>query len=465
MGSTKRERPPKRNLVRWSGRGFGRQWRMWLTTLTDDLDKQVLLTVQYACNEAGVRIPWDDVALKMCEIVGEDKFTGGAIIQHLSKLRSKMESHALKVPPPLRRGLMVNAPSKIYAPGKKRKGGPRTAKTPKSSTARPKRSRAQNLKSDDEDDDDPEGASVIYDDDDDSDGEYENGRKKRRFSGGKGKPKKKTAVAVAEREDDNEDVKTFKVETPTIKANIVKRSNLKTEAEIQESIESPGSLPRTRGVKHDYAKMDPGSDENDEVEDGAQAEGEVEEDEYVEEERRSEGEISPLTIVETSLASTSGFVVSVLCVEFRSFANNPQDQTAESTEGYLDEGFGLDLRSSYHFGQSVGQYQPYQTQQYQMPAQIDFGFHSASSSFSTNRTGSMASLISAMALPAIGYGNPGSYDAGINNDMVISNFGDEDIMYGDQYIPPIDYTPASFHSSFNDPFLGARDNGEKVDYM
>ena len=170
---------------------------MWLTTLTDDLDKQVLLTVQYACNEAGVRIPWDDVALKMCEIVGEDKFTGGAIIQHLSKLRSKMESHALKVPPPLRRGLMVNAPSKIYASGKKRKGGLRTAKTSKSSTARPKRSRAQNLKSDDEDDDDSEGAPTIYDDDDDSDGEYESGRKKRRFSGGKGKTKKKTAVAVA----------------------------------------------------------------------------------------------------------------------------------------------------------------------------------------------------------------------------------------------------------------------------
>src|SRR5271170_6103914 len=136
MGSTKRERPFKRNLVRWSGREFGRQWRLWLTTLTDDLDKQVLLTVQYACNEAGVRIPWDDVALKMCEIVGEDKFTGGAIIQHLSKLRSKMESHALKVPPPLRRGLIVNAPSKIYSPSNKRKGGPRTAKTPKSSTAR-----------------------------------------------------------------------------------------------------------------------------------------------------------------------------------------------------------------------------------------------------------------------------------------------------------------------------------------
>jgi hypothetical protein len=440
---------------------------MWLTTLTDDLDKQVLLTIQYACNEAGVRIPWDDVALKMCEIVEEEKFTGGAITQHLSKLRSKMESHALKVPPPLRRGLVVNAPSKRYAPGKKRGGGPHTAKTPKSSTARPKRSRAQNLKSDDEDDDDSEGTPVIYDDDDDSDGEYESGRKKRRFSGGKGKSKKKkTAVAVTEREeDDEEDVKTFKVETPTIKANIAKRGNLKAEAGIQESIESPGSLPRTRGVKHNYAKMDPGSDENDEAEDGAQAEGEAEEDEFVEGKRRSEGEISPFANVETFLASTSGFVVSVLRVEFRSFANNSQDQTAESTDGYLGEGFGLDLRSAYHFGQSVGLHQPYQMQQYHMPAQTDFGFHSASSSFSTNRTGSTASLASAIASPAIRYGNPGSYDAVTNNDMVISNFGNEDIMYGDQYIPPIGYTPASFHSSFNDPFLGARDNGGGVDYM
>jgi hypothetical protein len=295
---------------------------MWLTTLTDDLDKQVLLTVQYACNEAGVRIPWDDVALKMCEIVGEDKFTGGAIIQHLSKLRSKMESHELKVPPPLRRGLIVNAPSKIYSSGNKRKGGLSAAKTPKSSTAKPKRSKARNLKSD-EDDDDSEDTAVVYDDDyDDSDGEYGSGRKKRRFFGGKGKTKKKTAVAMAERrEDDEEDVKTFKVETPTITANIVKRGNLKAETGIQESIESPGSLPRTRGVKHNYAKMDPGSDENDEADAGAQAEGEAEEDEYVEEERRSDGEISPLTNVQTSRASASGFVVSVLRAEFPSLAN------------------------------------------------------------------------------------------------------------------------------------------------
>jgi hypothetical protein len=104
-------------------------------------------------------------------------------------------------------------------------------------------------------------------------------------------------------------------------------------------------------------------------------------------------------------------------------------------------------------------------QQYQLPAQTDFSFHSASSSFSTNRTGSMASLTSAMAPPTIRYGNLGSYDAVINNDMVISNFGNDDIMYGDEYIHPIDYTPASFHNSFNDPFIRARDNGEKVDYM
>ena len=437
---------------------------MWLTTLTDDLDKQVLLTVQYACNEAGVRIPWDDVALKMCEIVGEDKFTGGAIIQHLSKLRSKMESHALKVPPPLRRGLMINAPSKIYAPGNKRKGGSSTAKNPKSSTARLERSKARNLKSEDEDEDDSEGTSIAYDDDD-SDGNYESGRKKRRFSRGKVRTKKMAAVAVAERKEvDKEDVKAFKAKTPTIKVNIVKRGNFKAGARIQERIENPGSLPRTRGVKHNYAKMDPGSEENDEPEDDAQAEEEAEEDEYVQKERRSDGEISPLTKVETSLASTSGFVVSVLRVEFRSFANNLPDQAAESTQRHLDRGFGLGLGSAYHFGQSDGQHQPYQTQQYQMPAQTDFGFHSASSSFSTNRTGSMASLASVMAPHAIRYSNPSSYDAVINNGMVIGNFGNDDIMYGDQYIPPIDYTPA-FHSTFNDPFLGARDDGEKADYM
>jgi hypothetical protein len=436
---------------------------MWLTTLTDDLDKQVLLTVQYACNEAGVRIPWDDVALKMCEIVGEDKFTGGAIIQHLSKLRSKMESHALKVPPPLRRGLMINAPSKIYAPSNKRKGGSSTAKNPKSSTARLERSKARNLKSEDEDEDDSEGTPIVYDDDD-SDGEYESGRKKRRFSRGKVKKKRMAAVAVAERKEADEDVKTFRAETPTIKVNIVKRGNLKAEAGIQESIKNSGTLPRTRGVKHNYAKMDPGSEENDEPEDDAQAEGEAEEDEYVEKERRSDGEISPLTKVETSLANTSGFVVSVLYVEFRSFANNLPDQAAESTQRHPDGSFGLDLGSAYHFGQSDGQHQPYRTQQYQMPAQTDFGFHSAGSSFSTNRTGSMASLTSVMAPHAIRYSNPGSYDAVINNDMVIGNFGNDDIMYGDQYIPPIDYIPA-FHSTFNDPFLGARDNGEKVDYM
>jgi hypothetical protein len=439
---------------------------MWLTTLTDDLDKQVLLTVQYACNEAGVRIPWDDVALKMCEIVGEDKFTGGAIIQHLSKLRSKMESHALKVPPPLRRGLMINAPSKIYAPGNKRKGRSSTAKNPKSSTARLERSKARNLRSEDEDD--SEGTPIVYDDDgdDDSDGEYEGGRKKRRYSWGKAKTKKMAAVAVAERKevDEEENAKAFRAKTPTIKVNIVKRGNLKAEAGIQESIENSGSLPRTRGVKHNYAKMDTGSEGNDEPEDDAQAEGEAEEDEYVEKERRSDGEISPLTKVETSIAGRSGFVVSVPRVEFRSFANNLPIQAAESTQRHPDGGFGLGLGSAYNFSQSDGQHQPYQIQQYQMPAQTDFGFHSANSSFSTNRTGSMASLTSVMAPHAIRYSNPSSYDAVINNDMVISNFGNDDIMYSDQYIPPIDYTPA-FHSTFSDPFLGARDNDEKVDYM
>ena len=96
----------------------------WLTAITDDLDKQVLLTVQYCCNEAGVRIPWDDVAAVM-----GPKFTGGAIVQHLSKVRQKMIGLELPVPPPLKRGV-VNTPSKIYASGNKRKIGSGTAKSP-----------------------------------------------------------------------------------------------------------------------------------------------------------------------------------------------------------------------------------------------------------------------------------------------------------------------------------------------
>ncbi|KAJ5823855.1 hypothetical protein N7447_006195 [Penicillium robsamsonii] len=63
-----------------------------------DTDIRLLLAIQYACNKGGVKIPWKDVA----EAMGE-KFTEGAIVQHLSKLRTKRDEQDKPNPPPLKR--------------------------------------------------------------------------------------------------------------------------------------------------------------------------------------------------------------------------------------------------------------------------------------------------------------------------------------------------------------------------
>ena len=64
MATPKKTRE-KRHLVRWN----------------DDLDKLLLLHVQYAFSENGVRIPWEQVADNMGENI-----TKGAIEQHMSKV-------------------------------------------------------------------------------------------------------------------------------------------------------------------------------------------------------------------------------------------------------------------------------------------------------------------------------------------------------------------------------------------
>lgn len=103
-------------------------------TLTDDLDKQVLLCIQYACQEEGVRIPSKPTFFllpalliyssveKVATLMGP-KFSAGAIVQHLAKLRTKMQEVGLEVPPPLKKGVTTKEASKIYtAPtNKKRK--------------------------------------------------------------------------------------------------------------------------------------------------------------------------------------------------------------------------------------------------------------------------------------------------------------------------------------------------------
>lgn len=78
--------------------------------------------MQSACNANGVKLPWDKVA----GIMGT-KFTEGAIVQHLSKLRARRDADNKPVPPPLRRSAVAGsgkqATSKESKDNKKRKAG------------------------------------------------------------------------------------------------------------------------------------------------------------------------------------------------------------------------------------------------------------------------------------------------------------------------------------------------------
>ncbi|KAJ5786215.1 uncharacterized protein N7503_011427 [Penicillium pulvis] len=83
-GDKKHSSSKGRTLVRWD----------------NDLDIQLLLTVQQACNANAVKIPWERVAATM-----GPKFTEGAIIQHLSKVRTRRENEGKPNPPSLRRSV------------------------------------------------------------------------------------------------------------------------------------------------------------------------------------------------------------------------------------------------------------------------------------------------------------------------------------------------------------------------
>ncbi|MCJ1432091.1 hypothetical protein MMC27_001447 [Xylographa pallens] len=83
MTGQRAKRPATRNLVRW----------------TEDMDIQMLLIVQKICNQKNIKLPWDEVGAQLGGTI-----TGGAIIQHLAKLRARRVEQGLPVPEPLKRG-------------------------------------------------------------------------------------------------------------------------------------------------------------------------------------------------------------------------------------------------------------------------------------------------------------------------------------------------------------------------
>jgi hypothetical protein len=226
-----------------------------------------------------------------------------------------MESYDLGVPPPLKRGLPANTPSKVYAAGNKRKVKPSKAKTPRSSTAKPKKPCARRLRL--EDSEGSEGSPIFYGDEyEDSDGEYGSTKKKRRISGVKGNGKKERAVAP-KTEDDGKNDQGPQTEIPTTQEDDTDKGTAMADADIHESIETQSSFPKTRGVKHNYAKMDTDSDGNEDEDNDAPAE-ELQEEEDAKEENKSVGEISPRTNSKTVVADPSGFVsVALACFMVR----------------------------------------------------------------------------------------------------------------------------------------------------
>ena len=136
------------------------------------MDKKLLLAMQYQCNFAGLAVPWNDIGT----IMGEG-ITGGAVIQHLAKLRTRMVTQGLSVPPPLKRGgggsrISTSSSSGSKAKAKttptKNENAQANVKSTKPSRAKPKKAGKKVAPDSDESEDEDDDAG----DNDDSDGTY-----------------------------------------------------------------------------------------------------------------------------------------------------------------------------------------------------------------------------------------------------------------------------------------------------
>ncbi len=246
-----------------------------------------------------------------------DKFSDGAIVQHMSKLRQKMVENNLPVPPPLKRGTTV-VPSKIYATSgtARRKSMPDTPTTTSTAITTPKpkgsaRKRNRRSHSDSDSDSQVENMDIA----DSSDGEYGvSGRKKKKQPR---QAKSKTAITKKTTMQESMEVDAANAEQVKEDDNSVKSQTVKEET-IKESIESPGPATRTRGVRPDYSKLEQASDEeeaavgdDDKDEDGEAGEDEeaMTEDETEDPKIKSDGEISPRSKVPASPATPAQLTV------------------------------------------------------------------------------------------------------------------------------------------------------------
>ncbi|ODH20768.1 hypothetical protein ACO22_05797 [Paracoccidioides brasiliensis] len=93
-------RPKKRSIVRWSAKHMQNTVTTTLPPKKDTLNNKLLLSIQSACNSLAIKLPWQEIAGLMGGSISDS-----AIVQHLTKLRARMEESGASVPPPLKRGV------------------------------------------------------------------------------------------------------------------------------------------------------------------------------------------------------------------------------------------------------------------------------------------------------------------------------------------------------------------------
>lgn len=165
--------------------------------IADEMDKKLLLAMQYQCNFAGLAVPWTEIG----GIMG-DGITGGAVIQHLAKLRIRMVAQGLSVPPPLRRGGGGPRISTSSSSGSKAKATPpnngsaQAKSTPtKPTSTKPKKAGKKATQDSDESEDEEDSWN-----NDESDAEYGKPRVKRAKTEIKGPMRRKMKTEGSEEE-------------------------------------------------------------------------------------------------------------------------------------------------------------------------------------------------------------------------------------------------------------------------
>lgn len=196
---------------------------MAANVVTDAMDKKLLLAIQYCCNSLGPGMPWSDIG----SVMGEG-ISGGAVIQHLAKLRVRMVDQNLSVPPPLKRGgnphISTSAQSGIKKTSIAKGSG--ASKVTKTVTKKAKGKKADAGSDDSEED--------TWVDDDDSDAEYGERPAKR------GKPNAKDTI------------RTRKMKTEDSEEEVVTPSR-PSKRKHQSTMSSPGENHGEVGVKTDFA--------------------------------------------------------------------------------------------------------------------------------------------------------------------------------------------------------------------